>query len=458
MKTDEQILAKEAKELALRQSQQNRPKVTGYLIILTIIIALVHLVDAYASGVNPTVQSSVVNEFFVLQGATYEEGISILSALGIVTLLAAVVVSIYKSLADVYGRKIMFIINVSGIAVGSLITFLSTDFTMYIIGGIVTTFFVSNDFQYVYVMEVAPTKWRARLYTMTRAIGLLGVIFIPVMRTLFMQNDPTKWRMVYLLPAVLGFILVIPIVTLLRESDVFLANRIQLLSTPLAARREEAVKNKDSNKSALAKGFKFLFSNKQARNILVVSMVFFFATMALTGYYESIMNLGGMSTAAITSALFVLPIMNALLTFISGPIADILGRKIAAVILFIIGVLGFIFFNVAVLSSWSPYVIGGLLGGYLGAYFVSGDMIGLILLESAPTEIRSSVSGAQGIMIMVSVLLSTATIAVGVNFVPLITLCMIVALPALIVAMVLMIVLVKETKGADLTTAGQSEA
>lgn len=458
MKTDEQILAKEAKELAHRQTQGKKPMIAGYLVILTIIITLVHFVDAYASNLTPTVQSSVVNEFFVLMGDTYEKGLSVLSALNIVTLLAAIVVSLYKSLADVFGRKIMFIINVAGIAFGTFITFLSTNFTMYIIGGIVTTFFVSNDFQYVYVMEVAPTKWRARLYTMTKAIGLLGVIFIPVMRTIVMQNDPTKWRLVYILPAVLGFILVIPIITLLRESDVFLANRIQFLSIPLATRREEAAKNKDSNKSALAKAFKFLFTNKQARNIILVSMVFYFATMALTGYYESIMNLGGMSTAAITSALFVLPIMNALLTFISGPIADTLGRKTAAVILFIVGVLGFIFFNVAVKSGWSPYVIGGLLGGYLGAYFVSGDMIGLILLESAPTEIRSSVSGAQGIMIMVSVLLSTVTIAIAVNFVPLPTLCMIVALPALITAMVLMIVLVKETKGADLTTAGHSEA
>jgi MFS family permease len=307
-------------------------------------------------------------------------------------------------------------------------------------------------------MEVAPVRWRARLYTMTRAIGVLGVIFIPVMRTVFMQNDPTQWRLVYILPAILGLILVIPIITLLRESGVFLTNRIQLLSTPLATRLEEAAKNKDANKSALTRGFKFLFTDKQARNILIVCMVFYFATMALTGYYESIMNLGGMSTESITSALFVLPLMNALLTFIGGPIADKSGRKIAAVVLFITGVVGFILFNIAVQSGWSAYIVGALLGGYLGAYFVSGDMIGLILLESAPTEIRSSVSGAQGIMIMVSVLLSTVTIAIGVNFVDLAALCLIIAVPFLLTAMVLMMVLVKETNGVDLTTAGHSEA
>lgn len=459
MTTDAQVMTKEAKELQWRQAQEKKPVVAGYLIILTIIIALVHLIDGYASSVGPTVQSSVVNEFFVVaRGATFEEGISALSILGLFTLLAAVVVSFYKSLADVLGRKILFVINVSGIALGALVTLLSTDFTMFIIGGIITTFFVSNDFQVVYIMEVAPPRWRATLMTVTRAIGVFGVILIPVMRTVAMQNDPTKWRLVYLLPAVLGIVLLVPVITFIRESGVFLTNRIQYLSTPLATRREEAEKNKSKNKGALAKAFQFLFMNKQARGILIISMVFYFSTMALTGYYESIMKLGGLTTEAITGALFVFPIMNALLTFVGGPVADRFGRKKAAVGLFLLGIIGFVFFHFAINSGWSPYVIGGLLGAYLGAYFVSGDILGLILLENAPTEIRSSVSGAQGIMIMVSVLLSTATIAIAVNFVPLPLLSMIIALPALFIAMILIIVLVEETKGVDLSTVGKREA
>ena len=69
-------------------------------------------------------------------------------------------------------------------------------------------------------------------------------------------------------------------------------------------------------------GFKAIIKSKEMRNQMIATCLFMCGMMAFTGFYESVMTMGGMTTEAVTNALFFYPISWALLLFISGFISD----------------------------------------------------------------------------------------------------------------------------------------
>jgi MFS family permease len=178
-----------------------------------------------------------------------------------------------------------------------------------------------------------------------------------------------------------------------------------------------------------------------------------------TNYYESIMKTGGMSTEQITIAMYFIPFINAAMTAVSGFLTDALGRKRSAVVLSGIACAGLTSFIFCSSFGISPVLVGISYGFFIGGLWSACDILFIMIPgESTPTHLRVSVVGTMGIMSGIGNVISIALMTVGMLFVKSIgLLCMCVCVPFLVIAIIILITCVNETKGVDLTTVTGSE-
>lgn len=402
-------LQKEKNELARLNKAKNRNSGSSYFFILLVLIAIVNILDEVTSNLTVTVQSSFVTEFFVnnpFMGKyyTYEDGLAFHSSIGVFTYVLGIFTPFYKALADKWGRKPLFVISTLGMATGLLVIHLSSSYIMFLVGFAIISFFMGHDIQIIYILEEAPNKHRAKIYSFLKSFGILGVILIPTLRDILMGDDATKWREIFLVPALIGFVAVGLVLVFAKDTKVF-----------------------------------------------IISHIIFDAAMpAIALYFESSMHRAGMSTASITKALFMVPVIYATITFLSGFIADKLGRKVTVTLFSITCVTGYILFVVGILNNWNPYLIGSLAGLYQGSYWIGRDYMNVMMTEKVPTDIRASVVGAEGLLVIIGLAVGYLTTIIGMTAMPIWWACLAVSIPTVSVAAIMFALKVKETKGANL--------
>lgn len=447
---------REAKELVRRERQIKFKENKFYIFYLFMILSLVFITDEIASTISIQFQSNIVNEFFVNKmGMTYGEGLSLFSALGILTYPISLLMVVYRPLADKYGRKPFLIINTFCMALGLFIVYLSRDIVVYMIGGTLMGFMVSHDMQAVYILECSSEKNRARNYSIIKAIAILGTLLVPLLRATLMQNVSERWHLVYLVPAIIGFVLSFLALLCAKETHVFLANRINYLKTPLDVREKKSKEEKMNNaQGGIINAVKFSFKHRQLRCLIIACIFFYLASLATTTYNTVMKESAGMSEEQITYALYLYPVGNALATLISGFISDKFGRKTTVIAMGVSSLACYSLFIASSMLSWSPYLTGFAIGGYMGCYWGAGDTIGSIMFsESAPTNLRSSVTVINtllnGVVGGLALIISMAVVP----FIPssmfgYFYLCL--TIPGLIGATIVIFKFVGETKGLDL--------
>lgn len=449
--------AREAQELQQQEKQLGKKRSKGYLWYLLVVLSIVYIVDEITSGMGSAMQSEVVTDFFVKgMGMEYNDGLSLFTMMGIPIYGAMIIMPFYKALADKYGRKRFLVINTIGMGVGLAICMVSTHPVIYLIGMLVINLVMYNDMQVIYVMECAPEKHRAKLANLTKAVALLGVTLIPVLRDAFMGDDGSQWRKVFLIPAIVGLVVGIAAIFLMDETPVFVSRRIAYLRMSDEERSAKAAAEKkaaDESKGGVLRALKFIFSHKQIRAVVICGIIFM-ASTGVTSYYESIMKTGGMTTAQVTSAMYYIPFCNALMTAIGGFITDGLGRKKSAFILSSVAFLGLTSFVLCANFGASPILVGISYGFFIGGLWSVADMLCLIISsESSPTYLRASVLGTMSLLSGIGSAVSGMTIAIGMKFVDsigILSLC--VCAPFMLLAIVLLLTQVHETKGIDLNT------
>lgn len=465
MKNKDTILHREQQELARLRRKSESPFTAKHLLIAILIIILVNVVDEVATNVRTSVQSSFVKEFFItIPGLTYSDelyqsGLSTHSLFSTLFILLIFFSPFYKSFADKLGRKPFFFISAAGLALGLIVCGIAPNYTVFIISFGILSFFVGHDMQIVYILEVAPKERRATIYSLAKCIGILGMVLIPILRAIFMANDDSQWRNVFLFPGFVGVVAAILVIFLIKESPVFLNQRIKTLSTPLEERLKIAETEKKEKKAAKTKGgvlnaLKYIFSHKELRWLAIGALCYYFASMAFANYYESIMMLGGMSTNQITDALFVYPFVYCVLCMGGGILADKLGRKKVIIIGAVMALSCFGLFVFGANNGWNPYIVGALYGLYMGGYWIGGDYITIMLSEKVPTEIRASVIGSTVFFVYGSGLIGYILTMVGMSFAPLWIVCITLALPVLAATIAIIAIKIKETNGADMRTVG----
>ena len=453
---------REVKELERRKIQISKPHSKGYLWYLLVVLSIVYIVDEITSAMGSSMQSEVVTDFFVNgMGMEFNTGLAAFTAMSFPIYCTMIFMPFYKALADKYGRKLFLVINTIGMGVGLGICMGAQGPLVYIMGMVVINFVMYNDMQVIYVMECAPEKHRAKLTSLTKAVALLGVTLIPILRDAFMGSDGSQWRKVFMIPAVVGVVVGVAAIFLMDETPVFLAKRVeylQLTDEERASRAASQKKAADESKGGVVRALKFIFSHRQIRAVAICAMVFMSAT-GVTSYYESIMKTGGMSTAQVTQAMYFIPFCNALMTAIGGFMTDGLGRKKSATILSLIAFVGLSAFVLSANFAMSPVIVGISYGFFIGGLWSVADMLCLIISgESSPTHLRASVLATMSMMGGIGSAVSGISITVGMLFVDsigLLSLC--ICAPFMLLAIILLLTQVHETKGIDLNTVTGAE-
>lgn len=458
MKTKEAIIAKEQRELAKWKEMKNQPIRKGYLPLTIIIISIVYLLDALASDLHVGLSELEINYFSGQLGISYESVLSIFTLSGLVALAANLVSPFYKALADKLGRKKLFMISTAGMGVGLLLGFLSTNIAIYFLGRVILTFFVCADIQVIYVMEVAAPEKRARLFSMTKFLSILGIIVIPLCRDLLLDETGSNWRVVCLIPALIAVAAVFIIAGFIRESDVFLDQRIAFLEKPYEERQREAESRKKNHQVNTGKGgigtaFKYVAKEKQLRNIIMAYALFLLGMNAFVGFYNTVCMKSGMDTQAITDSLYIYPLTAALVTLLGGFISDKLGRRVLCCIYAAAAIVSLAVY-ILTAGGVHPFVTGAFYGICYGTFWATGDSLGMMLAESSQTAIRSSVTAISGFFSMAAAMLSSVIFGALVLAVEIAVMCIVAGIITMGLMLLVILLKVKETKGVKLEQVG----
>lgn len=464
MKTKSQIDARDMKELLLRKKQRDRKPLRFGLVFTLIALFFACVTDEIASAIGIQVQSSVVTEFFANPlNLTFNEAMSIFGTVTMFSYALMALVPFYKALSDKIGRKPFLVLNTVGMALGMFLSLWSPNVVVYFIGYGLTVFFVQHDMQIVYLYEIVPKEKRSSIYGLVKGLSTLAIVLIPILRSTFMGNDSTLWRMVYIIPAILALAVSLLTFFLTRESQMFLDKRIAYLESPyderhpakLTKEEKQAQKEKKeaekTQKSGVFHALKHLFKNKQLFWVAVASAVFALGSTTISGFSESIMADFGMTTENVTKALFIYPFLYAALIIIMGFVGDKIGRKLIVTICGSLAVAGFIGFNVSAFLGANPYLVGVFYGIYIGCWWITLDYCAMMVAESSPTHNRGSMLGAVGLITMIGSGLGQVVPIVAVLMFKQIGFgYMVASMPFVVAGIVVVMLKVKETKGADL--------
>ncbi len=450
---------KEYKKLKKWKRMLSSTESKRYFLLLMIIVSLIYIIDEVSTNINNSMQSLVLFDLFHIESRDvtspeYAAALTQIGLLGMVTLLFNFLMPIYKSLADRYGRKLFLLINTAGMGLGMLLVMLAKNLGMYMIGVAVLAFVTPNDIHTMYIMETAPIKHRAKLCNIIKAIGILGISSIGILRHIFVTDDISSWRIVYLFPVIASVLVVLVGIFTVRESPAFIHDRISRLETNAQVKEDSSKpieKNADSANGGFIKAVRFICRHRQLRNIALCGIVFIITTV-VTGYYESIMA-ATMSPAQIATAIFCYPFSYAVITVISGIFSDRLGRKRVCQIFGCLATVALLLFVLA-----SKYIGNGVLCGLLYGMFVGGlwstsdTLFFMCAQESAPTNLRASVVGAMSLVAFGGSLLGGIVFVFLQNFIDLGWLCLGFTVPFMAAALILISKRIGETKEIDLET------
>lgn len=454
---------KREKEIAKWEKEKMKPKGRFYLPYLIFIISLIYLTDEVASQIGPLMKTEIANDLFARFG---ESSVGLLDTLSMIAIPFQLLAIFYKPLSDKYGRKKFLFINTLGLGLGLFIVFLSNNIPLYVIGTCMIQFFVPHDMQVVYIMESVPSKHRARIYFTIKSFATMGIMLVPLLRRLLME-DMSQWRIVFLVPAIIGLASSLVALLLARETDAFIDSRLKYLKmTDEEREAEKKEKDLQNAQGGIANALKFVWKHRQLRYLYVVSALTNLGYL-ITMYYQVIISYGyagrygevtdeilnQVSLNEVTSALFFFPIGSAVVQLFVGIFGDWLGRKKAAIIMSVLCVLSFLGFSLGSNFGLPAWLVGIFSGACIGSYWGAGDLNTLMISESAPTNLRSSI-------------LSTMFFAMGVGIafsyvvgIPLITflgnsaigtICFFFAVPGFIAALIVMMLKTHDTTGVDL--------
>ena len=134
----------------------------------------------------------------------YNEGFAQHNGIMVITYALGLIAPFYKALGDKFGRKLLFIISTLGMTLGLFILCVCTNYLWFMIGTCISTFFLGNDIQILYILEEAPSEKRATVYSIVKALGGLSSLSIPLIRHFFLNESGSNWRVVYIIPAIAG--------------------------------------------------------------------------------------------------------------------------------------------------------------------------------------------------------------------------------------------------------------
>lgn len=472
--TEEKLLKKQKrreKEIKKWEKEKARPKRNMYFVYLVFIITIIYATDEIASQIGTLMKTEIANDLLSKFG---ESSVSVLDMLSVLVVPFQALGLLYRPLADKFGRKLFLIINTFGMSFSMLIIFLSNNLVLYFIGAALVQFFIPHDMHVVYIMESSPSKHRARIYSTIKFFANMGVMLVPLLRRLLMQ-EASQWRNVYFIPAVVGVVTCFIALLFARETDAFIDSRLRYLRmTDEERAAEKAKKSEENAQGGLIPALKFAMKHKQLRWLYITAAIanigflgsINYQVILSYGYAQNLINLGQftdftaelmdlVSMGSVTQALFMFPVGCSVAQVIMGFVSDSKGRKSAAILTAFNCLVTFIAYYIGANLGWNPYLVGFFCGACIGSYYSTNDVIIMMIGESSPTNLRSSTMSAEFIVVAVGVAASyiisfPLTYIFGNSAVGII--CFALTVPGFIGALITMAKKTHETKGIDMDT------
>lgn len=459
-------MGKREKEILKWEKEKAKPKKSYYFAYLVFVITLIYATDEIASQIGTLMKTEIANDLFAISG---ENSVAFLDLLSILVVPFQAIGLLYRPLADRWGRKKFLIINTVGMSFALFIIFLSNNLILYFIGACMVQFFVPHDMHVVYIMETSPTKHRARVYSAIKFVANMGVMLIPLLRRMLME-DASQWRKVYFIPAIVGLVTSFIALLTARETDAFIDSRLRHLKMS----DEERAKLKAQEKASAAQGglihaLKFAMKHKQLRWLYItatflnlgfiasinyqVIMSYGYAQSLYGSVSDAVMN--QVSVGPVTQALFLFPVGCSFAQVIMGFVSDSKGRKTAAIVTAANCLLSFLGFWLGSKSGWNPSVVGLLCGACIGSFYSVNDVIIMMVGESSPTNLRSSCMSAEFIVVAIGValsyMISLPLVSIFGNVI-MGTVGFALLVPGFIAGLILLKLKTNETKGIDMET------
>jgi len=471
MTKEEKRSLREQKELAYLRKEKAKPKSKYYLWYLLLILALIYIVDEIISNLQGNLITDISHDIFpdVFGDGTHNAIISASKPLVLVNTFATFILALsmfYKPLADRFGRKPFLFINTLGMGVSIAICTLARNsgtFFFYIIGFFLMRFFVTPDEQVVYIFETVPKNRRATTCSIIKGIAEFGLVFISIMRMGFMGSDLfgngefhyEQWRWVFLTAAIAAAVISLIALFFARETDPYLDSRIAYLEKTPEERLEDAKKQKLVLKKSQGGFFNGLISVFKSKQLLFICIATFLYTLASSfiGYYKTLMDaVTSNNTVFSNRALFIFPFTCGVVTIIYGFISDKIGRKITLIGLLSISIIAFTLYGVGLNYNWNEFLLGALIGVFLGSFWASGDTFIMMAGESAPTRIRASAMTAHSLFFGIGQALSGVLVSIlaGLGTLNAVFVALAVTVPVLIASLVLLMIFVRETKNIEI--------
>ena len=472
--TEEKLLKKQKrreKEIKKWEKEKARPKRNMYFVYLVFIITIIYATDEIASQIGTLMKTEIANDLLSKFG---ESSVSVLDMLSVLVVPFQALGLLYRPLADKFGRKLFLIINTFGMSFSMLVIFLSNNLVLYFIGAALVQFFIPHDMHVVYIMESSPSKHRARIYSTIKFFANMGVMLVPLLRRLLMQ-EASQWRNVYFIPAVVGVVTCFIALLFARETDAFIDSRLRYLTMTDEERAAEKAKKSEQNaQGGLIPALKFAMKHKQLRWLYITAAIanigflgsINYQVILSYGYAQNLINLGQftdftaelmdlVSMGSVTQALFMFPVGCSVAQVIMGFVSDSKGRKSAAILTAFNCLVTFIAYYIGANLGWNPYLVGFFCGACIGSYYSTNDVIIMMIGESSPTNLRSSTMSAEFIVVAVGVAASyiisfPLTYIFGNSAVGII--CFALTVPGFIGALITMAKKTHETKGIDMDT------
>ena len=473
--TQEQLLKmqkKRDKEILKWEKEKSKPKKSYYFAYLVFIITLIYATDEIASQIGTLMKTEIANDLLASFGSRSGTFLDLLSIL-IVPFQA--IGLLYRPLADRWGRKKFLVINTFGMSLAMLVIFLSNNLILYFFGACMVQFFIPHDMHVVYIMESSPSQHRGKVYSSIKFIANMSVMLVPVLRRMLMHTA-SEWRMVYLIPALVGLVTSFIALMTARETDSFIESRLRYLRmTDEEREAEKKLKDAQNAQGGLIPALKFALKHKQLRWLYITSSIVNVGFIG-TVNYQIIMTYGyaqhhvkeglfatleaaleAVSVGDVTTALFMFPVGCAVSQVIMGFISDIKGRKSAAIVTAVNCLIAFFTFTIGSTLGWNPTLVGFLCGASIGSYYSTNDVLIMMIGESSPTNLRSSTMSAQFLVTAVGFAISYI-VGIGVPFITglgneiigIVSLALLV--PGFIGAFFALILKTHDTKGIDMDT------
>ena len=466
------IQQKREREIQKWEKEKAKPKKSYYFAYLVFIITLIYATDEIASQIGTLMKTEIANDLLASFGTRSGTFLDILSIL-IVPFQA--IGLLYRPLADRWGRKKFLVINTFGMSLAMLVIFLSNNLILYFVGACMVQFFIPHDMHVVYIMESSPTDHRGKVYSSIKFIANMSVMLVPVLRRMLMHSA-SEWRMVYLIPALVGLVTSFIALMTARETDSFIESRLKYLRmTDEEREAEKRLKDAQNAQGGLIPALKFAMQHKQLRWLYITSSIVNVGFIG-TVNYQIIMTYGyaqhhikaglfetleaaleAVSIADVTTALFMFPVGCAVSQVIMGFISDIKGRKTAAIVTADNCLIAFFTFTIGSSLNWNPYLVAFLCGASIGSYYSTNDVLIMMIGESSPTNLRSSTMSAQFIVTAIGFAFSYI-IGIGVPWITglgntiigIVSLALLV--PGFICAFFALMLKTHDTKGIDMDT------